>query len=104
MNIINEIGLPAALEQCAEECSELAQACLKLSRKLRDENPTPKSRDEIVESLEEEIADVLNCIYLIQTPLMIFDDELADIMLDKRDRWIERIKEHKEHKELKGDI
>lgn len=98
MNIVNEIGLPAALEQCAEECSELAQACLKLSRKLRDENPTPKSRDEIVESLEEEIADVLNCIYLIQTPLMIFDDELADIMLNKRDRWEERIKEHKESK------
>lgn len=103
MNIVNEIGLPAALEQCAEECSELAQTCIKMSRFLRNENPTPKCQSEIVSSIAEEMADVLNCIYLLQTPLMIFDDELADIMLNKRDRWEERIKEHKETRGEKVD-
>lgn len=32
--ILNRIGLPALLEQTAEECSELAQACLKYARLL----------------------------------------------------------------------
>lgn len=34
MEIIKEIGTPAMLEQCAEECSELAHACLKMSRRI----------------------------------------------------------------------
>lgn len=44
MNLVNEIGVPAMLEQCAEECTELAQACLKLARKIRNENPTPATK------------------------------------------------------------
>ena len=40
-DIIDSIGLPAVLEQLAEECSELAQASLKYARLLRGENPTP---------------------------------------------------------------
>ena len=43
-DIIDTIGLPAMLEQLAEECSELAQASLKYARLLRGENPTPKTR------------------------------------------------------------
>lgn len=43
MNIVDTIGLPAVLEQLAEECCELGQAALKLSRILRRENPTPVS-------------------------------------------------------------
>lgn len=38
--ISSAIGTPAVLEQLAEESAELAQAALKLSRKLRGENPT----------------------------------------------------------------
>lgn len=41
--IIETIGEPALLEQLAEECSKLSQAALKLARKLRGENPTPKN-------------------------------------------------------------
>lgn len=41
-NIVERIGIPAVLETCAEECNELAKACLKLSRKLRNEQPTPQ--------------------------------------------------------------
>lgn len=56
---IREIIPEAALyEQLAEECSELAQACLKKARKLRDENYTPKTMEEIDANLEEEYTDV----------------------------------------------
>ena len=43
--IIEQIGECAVLEQLAEECVELAQAALKLARKKRGENPTPKNED-----------------------------------------------------------
>ncbi len=56
---IREIIPEAALyEQLAEECSELSQACLKKARKLRDENYTPKTMEEIDANLEEEFTDV----------------------------------------------
>lgn len=60
--IVERIGEPAFLEQLAEECSELSQAALKLARKMRDENPTPKTYKECIDSLQEEMADVLLCI------------------------------------------
>lgn len=60
--LIEKIGTPAMLEQTAEECTELAQACLKLSRYYRCENPTHKSKDEILTNMYEEIADVEICI------------------------------------------
>ena len=56
--LIDTIGEPATLELMAEECTELAHACLKLARFERDENPTPKTKDECVRSVTEELADV----------------------------------------------
>ena len=44
--IVDRIGLPALLEQTAEECTELAHACLKEARRLRGENPTPCTAEE----------------------------------------------------------
>lgn len=41
-DILEMIGTAALLEQLAEESAELAQAALKMARKLRGENPTPK--------------------------------------------------------------
>lgn len=35
MKIIDKIGTPAMLEQCAEECAELGQACLKLGKETQ---------------------------------------------------------------------
>ena len=57
-DILEAIGTPALLEQCAEECMELAHACLKLARKLRGENPTPVTETTAIEHLIEEAADV----------------------------------------------
>ena len=59
--MIEKIGRPAMLEQLAEEASELAQACLKLARKERGENPTPKSKAECERELIEEFTDVIEC-------------------------------------------
>ena len=94
-NIVEQIGVPTVLEACAEECNELSQACLKLSRKLRNENPTPKTREELIESLKEEMADVLTCmdVILYEAKLVTRNDihTIADFKLK---RWYERIDKH----------
>ena len=56
--LYERIGLPAMLEQMAEECNELAHACLKYSRYLRGENPTYSLPRTMIENLNEEMADV----------------------------------------------
>ena len=59
--MIEIIGKPAMLEQFAEEATELAQAALKMARKLREENPTPKTQEECEGNLVEEFTDVIQC-------------------------------------------
>ena len=74
----------ARYEQLAEECTELAQACLKKARKLRDENYTPKTMEEIDENLEEEFTDVRLSAYtcgLLVNWKMYYE---------KAERWIKR--------------
>lgn len=83
----NKIGEAACLETLAEECSELAQAALKKARKIRGENPTPKSMEKINENLIEEVSDVQTCLYM----LCLHED--LDIMQSKLDRCNERLKE-----------
>lgn len=48
IDLANYIGKPALLELTAEECVELAHACLKLARVIRQENPTPVTSDEAI--------------------------------------------------------
>lgn len=95
--ILDIIGAPAALEQCAEECSELAQACLKLARKLRGENPTPKDESALYAALEEEIADVELCIGEVKGYLDsvngLCDWRIAETKQHKAIRWLERLRE-----------
>lgn len=84
MNILETIGEPAVLEQLAEECTELAQAALKLSRILREENPTPVSRKEARERLVDEKQDVMNCLYVHGN---------VGLNYEKLKRWEDRIRE-----------
>ena len=56
--LYERIGLPAMLEQMAEECNELSHACLKYSRYLRNENPTYTEPEEMIRNINEEMADV----------------------------------------------
>lgn len=59
--MVEIIGQAAALEMLAEECSELAQAALKLSRVVRGENPASVTEDRAQADVMEEWADVLVC-------------------------------------------
>ena len=92
-DIIDTIGLPAVLEQLAEECSELAQASLKYARLLRGENPTPKTRQECLEALTEEIADVDLCISELMMEGLVDSNKVIDIIDQKGNRWHKRIQE-----------
>lgn len=92
MNISEKIGMPAVLEQCAEECTELAQACLKIARKMRQENPTPATMDILIKDFNEEIADVMVCLNVIVDSGFISNEAIDSVMMTKQNRWEERIK------------
>ena len=95
-DIIDSIGLPAVLEQLAEECAELAQASLKYARLLRGDNPTPKTKEQCIDDLTEEIADVLLCINILYYSEIIDEYHIVDIMNSKLARWKERLEAHHE--------
>ena len=88
--VICSLGEPALLEQLAEECSELAQAALKLARLKRGENPTPKTEEECVKDLLEELGDVNLCMSVIEANRCI---HIRCLSVDKKARWAQRIRE-----------
>lgn len=88
--VIRTLGEPALLEQLAEECSELAQAALKLARLERGENPTPKTEEECVENLLEELGDVNLCMSVVEANRGI---HIRCLSVDKKARWAQRIRE-----------
>ena len=94
------IGIPylssaAKLETLAEEASELSKAALKLARIYRDENPTPVTKEEAIDNLNEEIADVSVCIKTLREVNL---EQIKKISGDKTTRWIGRLKERYENK------
>lgn len=93
-NIKEKIGMCALLEQTAEECTELAQACLKLSRKYRGENPTPATIYDLQNKVTEEFADVRVCMLEMLLGKIVIDEEIDVIVGTKTDRWEKRIEEH----------
>ena len=99
MNIAKVIGTPALLEQCAEECEELAHVCLKMARKLRGENPTPVSKAELWEHINEEAADVETCIEQLYNAGILSRTEMNSFKKAKTERWINRINRSKDKEE-----
>jgi len=95
-DIIEQVGLPAVLEQLAEECAELAQASLKYARLLRGENPTPKTEQECLEALTEETADVYLCMNLIMFAGVAGAETVEHITSEKFARWKDRLEAHHE--------
>lgn len=75
--LAESIGTPAMLEQTAEECTELAQACLKLARLMRGENAVHKSLTDILDNLHEEIADVEICIGELKRSRTVCEETLT---------------------------
>ena len=92
-DIIDSIGLPAVLEQLAEECAELAQASLKYARLLRGDNPTPKTEQECLEAVTEEMADVELCNSLLMGGDYVDFDAVMELIEVKDKRWHGRIRE-----------
>lgn len=99
IDVVNDIGVPATLELCAEECVELAHAALKMARKLRGENPTPKSMDDILEDLTEELGDVQINIDKILEYGIVPKKDVDAVKEFKRKRWEERLREKKQQME-----
>ena len=91
MDIINRIGAAAALEQLAEECTELAQAALKMARCLRGENPVAGSMEEMTDHIHEEIADVQNVLSILEGTYLYDPHRVARIMEKKMRRWRRRL-------------
>ena len=87
--LIENIGQMAMYEQTAEECCELAQALLKMSRLMRNENPPFKYPMDIVDNLYEETADVLICLDELQ---LLENDIVNNWIQVKRERMEERLK------------
>lgn len=93
------------LAQLAEEASELAQAALKLRRALDETNPTPKSVEECLENIQEEMADVFVCLTMFgksaeKDGILIYDrymEKVIKIEDEKEARWLSRLEE-KENK------
>ena len=84
------------LAQLAEECTELAQAALKLRRTYIKTNPTPVKRREATNTVIEEIADVKLCLHACGFEKVSTLIECNRIMGTKADRWANRLKEGKE--------
>jgi NTP pyrophosphatase (non-canonical NTP hydrolase) len=95
--VIKAIGLPAVLEQCAEELAELTQATLKMARKLRGENPTPVTHSQAAEHLHEELGDVRLCLKVLDAAMG--GDNTAAVEAEKLRRWLDRITQEQKNPE-----
>lgn len=85
------ISAPVLLEQTAEECCEMAHACLKVARILRDENPTPISKEQAVANVEEEMADTILCADELLGTGIFNAGAVGEIIRKKTERWKKRL-------------
>ena len=99
--LIEFIGEAAMLEQAAEELAECAQACLKLARYKRGENPTYKSAESIYDNLHEEIADVHICFNELEQGKLIDEKQVLNQIQYKIKRMLTRLSESEKKKIVK---
>ena len=97
LQVIDAIGLPAVLEQCAEELAELTQASLKMARKLRGENPTPVIHAQAAAHLHEELGDVRLCLKVLDVAMG--GDNTTAVEAEKLQRWLDRLTPEREKPE-----
>ena len=87
-----KLGQEEALCQAMEECSELASACNQYRRTvLMKGQPTPKTPDEAMANIKEELVDAIICIKELIMILGIDYDELEKIEREKTDRTARRL-------------
>lgn len=92
-NLCDAIGEPAMLEQTAEECTELAQACLKYARYLRGENKVHKPIHAIRANFHEELADVSICVDEMISHHFVDVEKVRACEKFKRERMQKRLAE-----------
>ena len=94
-DIVLKLPKAALLEQAAEEAAELVQACLKLARIYRGENPTPVTEEKAIANVEEEAADVYLCMCALDEAkcAKVYFDDCCDRMYAKLDRWVQRLED-----------
>lgn len=88
--------------QLAEECSELAQAALKLKRAMEGTNPPQRSILECWDDLDEEIADVFLVIQQMGLTDREHTEKFVAIAEKKKERWLHWLQ--KNHRELMNRI
>lgn len=89
--IKNELPVTELLAGLAEECSELAQAALKLRRVFDQTNPTPMDDETAKDKFFEEVADVQLYLKMIDIPW----NYVKEIAIRKMKRWESRLNERK---------
>ena len=86
------LGQEETLLQTMEECSELASACNQYRRTaLMKGQPTPKTPDEAMANLKEELVDSIICIKELIMILGINYDDLEKIEQEKIERTVRRL-------------
>ena len=86
MLIRDKLSNTDLLIQLSEECNELSAAITKLVRKIRDNNPIPKTLPEIEDSITEEMTDVILCLDMLNG----YDTDY-NVYTTKLKRWAERL-------------
>lgn len=92
----SKLTTPELLAMLAEEAAELGHAALKLRRVLDGTNPTPVTFTEAAGKLQEEVADVMLCISVMDYAFEANDDTAHDIQDRKLRRWADRLREKEE--------
>lgn len=99
--IRNRVDTKEILIGLAEESSELTQAALKLRRVFDGGSPTPKTEDEAIDNLYEEIADVMLHLDILRINMK----SIEPIKEYKANRWVTRLIENdKRTSGDKGDV
>ena len=78
------------LIQLAEECNELAQACLKIVRN-GTQNQSNKTLKELESDFMEELADVQLCMEMLPEFVIGEEAEINEIKEYKLNRWVQRL-------------
>ncbi len=85
-----ELRQDEILIQLAEECNELAQACLKIVR-WGSPNLPNKTAKELDADFMEELADVQLCMEMLPEFVIEEENEINEIKEHKLNRWVNRL-------------
>jgi NTP pyrophosphatase (non-canonical NTP hydrolase) len=89
--ILARVPYTELLAQLAEEAVELAHATLKLRRAYGGPNPTPVKYEEALANTQEEIADVLLLLEVLQFADGLHLRKYHEIIEAKLARWEQRL-------------